>query len=81
MKNCSNNLCDIESGQSVRVTQLRGEPAVCQRLREMGFCEFAEVRKVVHGEVLICHVCNTRIALSRRLAKNILVESISSASR
>ena len=70
------NLYDIEVGRPCRVTQLRVEPGVCQRLREMGFCEFAEVKKLSEGDILICRVCEARIALSKRLAKNILVEAI-----
>ena len=70
------NLYDIEVNQPARVKALHGEPAVCQRLREMGFCEFAEVRKLTHGSCLICHVCGVNVALSKYLAKNIVVEKI-----
>ncbi len=70
------NLYDIEVNQPARVKSLHGEPAVCQRLREMGFCEFAEVRKLTHGSCLICHVCGVNVALSKYLAKNIVVEKI-----
>ena len=73
------NLYDIEINQPVRVKALHGEPAVCQRLREMGFCEFAEVRKLSHGSCLICHVCGVNVALSKYLAKNIVVEKIHSS--
>ena len=72
----STNLYDIEINQPVRVKSIHGEPAVCQRLREMGFCEFAEVRKLTHGSCLICHVCGVNVALSKYLAKNIVVEKI-----
>lgn len=70
------NLCDVASDLTVRIKVLSGEPQVCQRLREMGFCEFAKIRKISESEALICDVCGVRIALSRRLAKNILVEAI-----
>ena len=69
-------LSDAQIGQPVRVTALGGDPSVCQRLREMGFCEFAEVCKVSHGGALVCHVLNGKVALSQRLAKHIFVESI-----
>ena len=69
------NLCDVASQVTVRIKAIEGEPGVCQRLREMGFCEFAEIRKVSEGGPLICHVCGVKVILSRYLAKNILVEA------
>ena len=69
-------LCDVSVNLPVRIKALNAEPAVCQRLREMGFCEFAEVRKVSQGSALICRVCGVKVALSRYLAKNIMVETI-----
>ncbi len=74
-----NTLCDVSMNLPVRIKALHGEPAVCQRLREMGFCEFAEIRKVAQGSALICHVCGVKVALSKYLAKNILVEKIYSS--
>ena len=68
-------LCDVSVNLPVRIKALNAEPAVCQRLREMGFCEFAEVRKVSQGAALICRVCGVKVALSRYLAKNIVVET------
>ncbi len=70
------SLLDVEIGEPVRVASLGGDPSVCQRLREMGFCEFAEVCKVSHGGALVCHVLNGKVALSQRLAKHIFVETI-----
>ncbi len=71
------NLCDISVDLPVRIKAIQAEPAVCQRLREMGFCEFAEVKKISQGGACICHVCGVKVALSKYLAKNILVEAIS----
>ncbi|MFM8653354.1 MAG: ferrous iron transport protein A, partial [Verrucomicrobiota bacterium] len=48
----------------------------CQRLREMGFCENALVKKIRGGADLVCWVCGTRVALSARLARQILVETV-----
>ena len=67
-------LNDVEVGSSARVKELRGEPVVCQRLREMGFCEYAEVHKVSQSTALICKICDSRVALSKSLAKNIIVD-------
>ncbi len=73
---CPVNLCDVSVNIPVRIKALQGEPSMCQRLREMGFCEFAEVRKISQSGSLICHVCGSKVALSKYLAKNILVERI-----
>ncbi len=72
-------LCEASLNRPMRIKALNAEPAVCQRLREMGFCEFAEIRKVSHGSALICHVCGVKVALSRYLAQNIVVETIASS--
>ena len=72
-------LCDVSVNLPVRIKALNAEPAVCQRLREMGFCEFAEVRKVSQGSALICRVCGVKVALSKYLAQNIVVETIHSS--
>ena len=69
-------LSDVDVGLPVRVKELRGEPAVCQRLREMGFCEFAEVCKVAQSGAMICRICNSKVILSKRLGKNIVVEAV-----
>ncbi len=75
-KSCPSNLNDVNVGSCVRIKELRGDPTVCQRLREMGFCEYAQVYKVVQSESMICRVCGSNIALSKNVAKNILVEEI-----
>ncbi len=67
-------LHDVEVGSSARVKELRGEPAVCQRLREMGFCEYAEIHKVSQSNALICKICDSRVALSKTLAQSIIVD-------
>ncbi len=45
----------------------------CERLRDMGFCEQMQVRKLSGGRNLICSVCGTRMAISRELADQVLV--------
>ena len=69
-------LSDVDAGHSVAITCLRGEEGVCQRLREMGFCESAIVEKVSYNGALICRVCDAKVALSRRLAQNIIVQDV-----
>jgi len=45
----------------------------CDRLRDLGFCEQLQVRKLANGRNLICSVCGTRMAISRELAEQVMV--------
>ena len=47
----------------------------CERLRELGFCERSQVRKLAGGRNLLCSVCGTRLAISRELAEQVLVKA------
>jgi len=67
-------LCEALVGRPCCVKHLAGSPALCQRLREMGFCEKAEVRKLAHHHLLLCAVCGTRLAIDRETARRIVVE-------
>jgi ferrous iron transport protein A len=69
-------LTELPAGTAGRVCELAGEPAVCVRLREMGFCESAVIEKIAGKRMLICQLCETRIALSDAAASYILVEPI-----
>lgn len=72
-----NTLAHIKSGNTVRIQQLNSHPEICQRLRELGFCENATVRCVTNGSMqLICEVCNTRVGLNHTLARSIIVSPI-----
>jgi ferrous iron transport protein A len=64
----------VRAGETVRVTRLAGQPALCYRLREMGFCEMAEVRIMQNNGALVCQVCGSRVGLSRELADSIFVQ-------
>jgi len=48
----------------------------CERLRSMGFCEAMPVRKLLDGRNMVCAVCGTRMALSRKLGEQVLVEPV-----
>ncbi len=69
-------LTDLPVGAAGRVCELSGKAEVCQRLREMGFCESAVIEKVSGQRTLLCQLCGTRIALSDRAAAHIVVELI-----
>jgi len=63
-------------GEKVRVFRIDAQEVVCQRLREMGFCEQAEVRVLNRSGGLICQVCGARVCLSRQLADSIFVTPV-----
>jgi ferrous iron transport protein A len=69
-------LTELPVGATGRVCELAGQIEVCQRLREMGFCESAVIEKVSGQRTLLCQLCGTRIALSDRAAQHIVVELI-----
>jgi Fe2+ transport system protein FeoA len=60
--------CDVQ----IRVLSGPG----CERLRDLGFCEQLQVRKLAGGRNLICSICGTRMAISRELAEQVLVSPI-----
>lgn len=67
-------LAEAPVGMFVRIHLLQSSPQVCQRLRELGFCENAVIRCMVNNEEnLICQVCNARVGLTREIARDILV--------
>ena len=69
-------LTDLARGEKGRVTSVAGESAICNRLREMGFCESAIVEKMSGSHTVLCQVCGTRVALNGRIAQNVLVEPL-----
>lgn len=68
-------LNQVGVGCDVRIRLLSGPS--CDRLRDMGFCEQLQVRKLAGGRNLICSVCGTRLAISRELAEQVLVAPLS----
>ncbi len=73
------SLTDLPAGAAGRVCALQGEAEVCQRLREMGFCESAVVQKISGQSTLLCQVCGMRVALGHGVAQHITVEVIRGA--
>lgn len=69
-------LLDAPLGQSMRIRQLRSNPEISLRLREMGFCENALIRCLMRGNGnLICQIRNTRIGIDNNLARSIVVSA------
>jgi ferrous iron transport protein A len=64
-------LNQVGVGCDVRISRLSGPG--CERLRDLGFCEQLQVRKLSGGRNLICSLCGTRMAISRELAEHVVV--------
>ncbi len=69
-------LSEADEGGHLKIECLRGEDGVCQRLREMGFCESSIVQKVADSGALICKVCDAKVILSKELGQKIIVKDI-----
>lgn len=69
-------LSRLPAGTEARVQRLEGQASVCQRLREIGFCESAVISRLSGGDNLVCQVCGTRIALHPAFGETIHVEPI-----
>ena len=67
-------LNQVGVGCDVRIRLLSGPS--CDRLRDLGFCEQMQVRKLAGGRNLICSICGTRMAISRELAEQVLVSPV-----
>lgn len=67
-------LNQVGVGCDVRIRILSGPG--CDRLRDLGFCEQLQIRKLTGGRNLICSVCGTRMAISRELAEQVLVAPV-----
>ena len=66
----------VRTGVAVRIRKLCAEPAMQERLREIGLCEDQIIRLVTNRTNFICQVCNSRLALSQQLAQLIWVEPV-----
>lgn len=69
-------LSRVLAGTAVRIKRLSAPPELCQRLRELGFCEDQPIRLLHRGCNLVCLVCDARLAISPELGDNILVEPL-----
>lgn len=71
------SLLDARCGERLRVVDLKKDCATSTRLRELGFCESAEVCKVVAQRgACICLLAGTRVAIGPDLAAHVLVERV-----
>ena len=70
------SLSQAQVGCDFQIHRVDG-PA-CDQLRNLGFCESLQVRKLANGRNLVCSVCGTRIALSNELAEQVKVAPLDS---
>lgn len=70
-------LTDARCGERLRVVSVERDCATSARLRELGFCESAEICKVLAQRgMCICLLAGTRVALGPDLAAHVLVEPV-----
>ena len=76
------NVTDLETDSSLTLSQasvgcdFRIQVVAgpqCERLRDLGFCESLQVRKLANGRNMICSVCGTRLAISKELGDQVRV--------
>ena len=70
------SLSRARCGERLKIVGFAGNTSASVRLRELGFCESAEVRKISDGGAMICNLLGTRVAIARDLGLNILVEPL-----
>lgn len=72
-------LCPLNrarAGISVRIKRLPDAPETTTRLREMGLGEEQVIKLVSAQTMVVCQVCNARLAIGAALAETILVEPV-----
>ncbi len=69
-------LARARCGERLRITGICPNCPECVRLRELGFCESREVRKMSDGGAMICLLMGVRVALGRELGAHVKVEPI-----
>lgn len=67
-------LNQVKVGCDVQIRVLSGPG--CDRLRDLGFCEELQLRKLTNGRNMICSICGTRMAISQELAEQVLVSPV-----
>lgn len=73
------SLSSARCGERLRITAVRQDSSATLRLRELGFCESAEVCKVADHGTCLCLLMGMRVAIGRDLAERVMVEGISPA--
>ena len=69
-------LARAKVGERVRVVSICPDCPECLRLRELGFQDRVEVRKIADGAAIICSIMGMRVAIGRGLGDHVRVEKI-----
>lgn len=72
-------LCQLAPGVPAEIFKLGGNEADTQRLRELGFCEAATVKKIAGHSTVMCEVAGTKLAIGKPLAQLIHVHPLTTA--
>lgn len=67
-------LTQARCGEKLRVVNLSENSATSARLREIGFCESAEICKLTDYGACICLLMGARVAVGKKLAASVVVE-------
>lgn len=70
------SLARAKVGERLRVVTICPDCPECLRLRELGFQDRAEVRKIADGAAIICSIMGLRVAIGRDLGEHVRVERI-----
>ena len=63
-------------GEVLRVVGVNPQSRAGGRLKELGFCEAAEVQKLTDGSALLCQIQGVRLAIGRELGADVYVEEV-----
>jgi Fe2+ transport system protein FeoA len=69
-------LARAKVGERLRVVTICPDCPECVRLRELGFQDQMEVRKVSDGAAIICSLLGMRVAIGRDLGEHVRVERV-----
>jgi Fe2+ transport system protein FeoA len=69
-------LARAKVGERLRVLTICPDCPECVRLRELGFQDQMEVRKVTDGAAIICSLMGVRVAIGRDLGEHVHVERV-----
>ena len=72
----SYTLARARVGERLRVVTICPDCPECLRLRELGFQDRVEVRKIADGAAIICSIMGMRVAIGRDLGEHVRVEKI-----
>ncbi len=67
-------LNEVEAGRDFRISGIDGPSS--DRLRDLGFREETQIRKLSGGRNLVCSISGTRLAISKELASQVFVSPV-----